>query len=218
MELSGRVDSQPEEGEMDEEGTVAWGEAAPAAQERRANFLLLKQDKNGQREGNLRQPEITPLSGIEWVSRKMVEEMVKRAAELAEWTKEMGTWEEWEEEEERKPERSRKHEEWLWKRLEECDKQQAKEELYKELKKSRKVAKSRVKMKVGKNQPSIKEQMARTPAKVDWSAEKAGQYAQLSTMSNGPSKGPPVTLGHSNRSPYTPLVYTKVGCGGQDEH
>ena len=37
-------------------------------------------------------------------------------------------------------------------------------------------------------------------------------------MSNGPSKGPPVTLGQSNRSPYTPLVNTKRGCGGQVEH
>ena len=98
----------------------------------------------------------------------ILEEMVRRAAEVAEWSKEMGTWEEWEEEEESKPkpERSRKHEEWLWKRLEECDRQQAKEEKYAELKKSRKVAKSRTKMKVGSNQPSIKEQMARKSANI----------------------------------------------------
>ena len=78
-------------------------------------------------------------------------------------------------------------------------------------------------MKVGNNQPSIKEQMAKSsqgvvPTKRDRPAERAAQPVQLTTMSNGPSKGPPVTLGQSNRSPYTPLENTKGGCGGQVEH
>ena len=136
----------------------------------------------------------------------------------------MASWEEWEDEEECKPERSSKQEEWLWKRLEESDRQQAKEAKYKEIKKSRKVAKSREKMKVGSNQPSIKEQMVkssqvqencqrgreeqaevtRKSAKRDRPAERAVQPVQLTTMSNGPSKGPPVTLGQSNRFPIPP--------------
>jgi hypothetical protein len=41
---------------------------------------------------------------------------------------------------------------------------------------------------------------------------------QTTTTSNGPSNGSQVTLGQSNGSPRTPLVYTKGGYGGQDEH
>ena len=41
---------------------------------------------------------------------------------------------------------------------------------------------------------------------------------QTTTTGNGPSKGPRVTLGQSNRSPCAPLVYTKGGDRGQDEH
>ena len=41
---------------------------------------------------------------------------------------------------------------------------------------------------------------------------------QTTTMSNRPSMVPLVTLGQSNWSPSVPLVYTKGGHGGQDEH
>ena len=46
----------------------------------------------------------------------------------------------------------------------------------------------------------------------------AASTDQMTTTGNGPSKGPQVDLGQSNGSPRTPLVYTKDGCGGQDEH
>ena len=64
------------------------------------------------------------------MSRQIIEEVVKRAGELAEWSREMASWEEWEEEKEQQPRRSRREEEWLWKRLEECDRKQAQEEKY----------------------------------------------------------------------------------------
>ena len=41
---------------------------------------------------------------------------------------------------------------------------------------------------------------------------------QATIMNNGPSNVPLVTLGQSNGSPHTPLVYTKGGCEGADEH
>ena len=41
---------------------------------------------------------------------------------------------------------------------------------------------------------------------------------QTPITNNGPSNVPQVTLGQSNGSPHTPLVYTKGGCGGRDEH
>ena len=46
-------------------------------------------------------------------------------------------------------------------RLEESDKEQAKEERYSILKKTRKVAKARIKMKVGKEQPGIMDKLRR---------------------------------------------------------
>ena len=42
--------------------------------------------------------------------------------------------------------------------------------------------------------------------------------SQATFMNNRPSNVPQVTLGQSNGSPHTPLVYTKGGCEGQDEH
>ena len=48
--------------------------------------------------------------------------------------------------------------------------------------------------------------------------EDTASPGQTTTTGNGPSKGPRVTLGQSNRSPCAPLVYTKGGDRGQDEH
>ena len=95
------------------------------------------------------------------MSRNIIEEVVKRAGELAERSKVMASREEWEEEKEQQPSRSRRDEEWLWKRLEECDRKQAQEEKYETLKKSRKVAKARDRMKAGKEQPSIRDKMVK---------------------------------------------------------
>ena len=50
----------------------------------------------------------------------------------------------------------------------------------------------------------------RNTAKRDLLAERAAQPVQLNTTL--------VTLGHSNESPCTTLVFNKGGYGGQDEH
>ena len=73
----------------------------------------------------------------------------------------MGSWEEWEEETEQQPRRSRIEEEWLWKRLEECDRKQAQDEKYEALKKEQETAKARKRMKAGKEQPSIRDKMVK---------------------------------------------------------
>ena len=52
------------------------------------------------------------------------------------------------------------------------------------------------------------DKISRNTAKRDLLAERAVQPVQLTTTGNRPSKGPLVTLGHSNESPSTPLVYT----------
>jgi hypothetical protein len=62
------------------------------------------------------------------------------------------------------------------------------------------------------------DEIDRNTAKRDLLAERAAQPVQLNTTSNRPSKGPLVTLGHSNESPCTTLVSNKGGYGGQDEH
>ena len=111
------------------------GETAPATQESRDKFLYNTPNLD-QRAGAKRQTVIKPITGIEWTSRQIVEEVVMRAGELAEWSNEMASWEE---DMEHQPRRSRKEKEWLWKRLEESYRKQAQEEKYSALKKSRKV-------------------------------------------------------------------------------
>ena len=49
-----------------------------------------------------------------------MEDLVKRAEEIAEWSREVATWEEWEQEEQVKR-RSKKEELWLRKQLDELD-------------------------------------------------------------------------------------------------
>ena len=60
----------------------------------------------------------------------LVKELAKSALDLAEWVKEASSREEWKEEKEKEQEskRSVQEERWLWKRLEESDREQAKEE------------------------------------------------------------------------------------------
>ena len=89
------------------------------------------------------------------------------AVDMTECVKDASSWCEWEDTEvtERKEEQESKRivqeERWLWKRLEESDRKQAKEERYNNLKKSRKIAKAREKMKVGKEQPGIMDKLRR---------------------------------------------------------
>ena len=89
--------------------------------------------------------------------------LADRAVDLAEWVREASSWEEWEEvkEKEQESQRSVQEERWLWRRLEESDREQAKAERYNNLKKSRTIAKAREKMKVGKEQPGIMDKLRR---------------------------------------------------------
>ena len=86
--------------------------------------------------------------------QKMIENLVKRAAETGEWVKEAIKWEIWEPEEQATC-KTKKEEMWLWKQLDECDRWQAKLEKWQNIKKSKKIAKAKGRMKVGKEQPSI---------------------------------------------------------------
>ena len=64
-----------------------------------------------------------------------------RAVDLAEWVREASSWEEWEEvkEKEQESQRSVQEERWLWRRLEESDREQAKAERYNNPKKAEKM-------------------------------------------------------------------------------
>ena len=95
----------------------------------------------------------------------LLKELADSAVDHAEWVNEASSWEEWREEEvtEQESKRIVQEERWLWKRLEESDSQQAKEERYITLKKSRKVAKAREKMKIGKEKPGIMDKLRSGP-------------------------------------------------------
>ena len=57
------------------------------------------------------------MRGVEWVMSRMVLEVASLAVTIAELTKGVDTWAEWVEEEEQVSRRSKKEEQWLWKRL-----------------------------------------------------------------------------------------------------
>ena len=94
-----------------EVGKLAWGDADTSIQESRKEFLYTGQVQE-RAEHPLKQSTLQPLTGIEWLSRKIMEELIKRAAEIGEWCLEAQAWEEWEP---ITPGRSRKEEMWLWK-------------------------------------------------------------------------------------------------------
>ena len=48
------------------------------------------------------QATLEPMSGIEWVSRNLIENQVKKAAEIGEWVREASSWEAWEPDEQMK--------------------------------------------------------------------------------------------------------------------
>ena len=152
---------------MDREDGVAWGEYTPVAEESRHDFLY-GTPKAVRRAGRLTQMTVKTVSGVEWMSRMLLKDLADSAVDHAEWVKEASSWEEWREEEikEQESKRTVQEERWLWKRLEESDNQQAKEERYNILKKNRKVAKEREKMKVGKEQPGIMDKLRRVSTKV----------------------------------------------------
>ena len=68
------------------------------------------------------------------------------------------------EEKEQESKRSSKEERWLWHRLHECDREQAKVEKLNNWKKGQKIARARKRMGVSSNQPSIKESVAKRAA------------------------------------------------------
>ena len=86
---------------------------------------------------------------------RMVLEVASLAVTVAELTKGAESWAEWVEEEEQVSKRTRKEEEWLWRRLEESDREQAKAEKLKNWKRAAKVEKARKKMGAKSSQPSI---------------------------------------------------------------
>ena len=87
---------------------------------------------------------------------------------VSELTRGTEPWVEWVEEEEKDQEskRSIKEERWLWHRLDECDKEQAKIEKLNNWKKGQKIAKARKKMGQSSNQPGIKECVAKRAATI----------------------------------------------------
>jgi hypothetical protein len=92
-----------------------WGNASPSKQKSRDTFLYTgnSQERAGT---NLKQATIQPITGVEWLSRKVVENLVNRVVDIGEWSKDASSWEEWEPEEQI-GKRSRKEEMWLWKQL-----------------------------------------------------------------------------------------------------
>ena len=90
------------------------------------------------------------------------------------------SWEAWDEEEcpdEESRRRSMKEERRLWKALKESDREQAKEE-ERRLKKEKKIIEqARLRMKVGKNQPSMKDILGKPKAKND-----TGDESRVTTM------------------------------------
>ena len=48
------------------------------------------------------------MTGIEWMSRMIVEDLVRKGIEIAEWSREATMWEEWDGRKEQESKRSRK--------------------------------------------------------------------------------------------------------------
>jgi hypothetical protein len=115
----------------------------------------------------MKQTIVKTITGVEWTCMMIVRSLADKAVDRTEWVKDASSWGEWEDTEvtERKEvqesKRTVQKERWLWKRLEESDRKQAKEERYNNLKKNRKFAKAREKIKVGKDQPGIMDKLRR---------------------------------------------------------
>ena len=149
------------------EGVAQWGEGPQEQEDNKSTFLYDPPTKKGG-VGKMRQPLLTlkPIRGAEWLVRKMLTEAADTAVSISELTRGADTWVEWveEEEEEQASRRSDKEERWLWARLDECDREQAKVEKLNNWKKGKKIAKARKKMGVSSSQPSIQESVARRAA------------------------------------------------------
>ena len=146
-----------------------WGEGPQEQEEIRSKFLYEPPTQKGG-VGKMKQPLLAmkPISGIEWLVRKLVTEAADTAVMVCELIRGTESWVEWVEEEEKEQEskRSCKEERWLWHRLDECDKEQAKIEKLNNWKKGQKIARARKKMGQSSNQPGIKECVAKRAATV----------------------------------------------------
>ena len=140
---------------------MVWGEGISSAGEERNKFLSSESTPMTERAG--RQSTIKLLSGVEWLSRMILRGVVDDAVEVASSLAVTEGWEEWwgeESSQQRSSQRSRKEEKWLWRVLDELDREEARESSKKQKLKIKKIQRARTKMKVGKDQPSIKEKLS----------------------------------------------------------
>ena len=119
------------------------------------------------------QSTIKLLSGVEWLSRLILRGVVDNDVEVASSLAVTEGWKEWwgeESSQQRSSQISRKEEKWLWRVLDELDREEARESSKKEKLKIKKIQRARTTMKAGKDQPSISEKLS---------------VAQLSGMKSG---------------------------------
>ena len=138
---------------------MPWGEAGSVEEEDRSLFLYA--DTSPPLDIPSRQSTIKLLSGQEWLCNGLLKELLNSVVEMVSLVEGPELWEEWEKEQRVTGERSSskrdaREERWLWKMLDECDAQQAKEEKANTKKQNRKIEQARKRMHTGKNQPSIK--------------------------------------------------------------
>ena len=102
-----------------------------------------------------KQKTIQILSGQERLWRSILKEVLESNVEMVELMTGVDRWEQWEVEPavvEEMSKRSQKEERRLWRMLDECDKEQAKEEERKVKRERKKVQQARTEMKVGNDQ------------------------------------------------------------------
>jgi hypothetical protein len=131
---------------------VSWGEVSTVEEEERGKFLYT--DASPPLHVPCRQSTIKLFKGQEWLCNMILRELLSSVVEMVSLLEGPGLWEEWEEEKSKTEERSKrgdKEERWLWKMLDECDAQQAKEDKVKIKKQKRRIEQARNKMHIGKN-------------------------------------------------------------------
>ena len=223
---------------------VAWGEGILEESSERQAFLY----SQGGPDQASSQSRIKVYTGQEWMCRELLKEAANSAVARSELLQGVAGWEEWQAEEEPVlPARSEREEQYLWAMLRVLDKESAGEERRANIKKKKMVTKARKKMGAGKDQPSIKDKLAKskqlvgsrqdtTPAVPAPSTSKPTQLvsvaqlsghsqvsvAQLSSQSqpttgNRHTRAPLVTLGQSKGSPSL-TSDIKRGGWGRHEH
>ena len=134
----------------DQEGNT-WGEGV--AMEGADAFLYsagLPRSSNQLKQSNL---NTVTLSGQEWFCKQILLRVAEQAVELSTMMQGVNAWEEWEEQ--RTIRRESKEEKYLWKMLDEQDREMWKAREKEKKKKAAKVTKARSKLGAGRDQPSI---------------------------------------------------------------